>query len=396
MTPLALFCYARPEHAHRTIEALMANHRADEIALTVFCDGPRDSRARPKVTETRTTVHALLDANDAFGSVAFVERDENLGLTRSIIGGIGHLLEEAEQVIVIEDDIVTAPAFLDYVLSSLDAYRNDPRVSSVSGYTPGAVSAAIPGDYAADAYFSPRFSAWGWATWRDRWQSIDFDLANYPVFKDDLAAQLAFNSCGDDVTQMLYFAAERGLSSWAIRATYAFFRQNRLTVLPCRSLVDNIGLDGSGEHCATAPAMAVDLGGAMETHHFPAEVTTDDRILSAFRKLFARPHPGLIGGGAAAYWAANRGDQGLRRLVLAAGSFARGDIEKARLLLDIHLDRVPGDPEALTLIGEIALAVGAFEPAADVFRSALLAWADHEAANRGLVRAINHSAGIVV
>ncbi|SBW01423.1 hypothetical protein KL86APRO_11428 [uncultured Alphaproteobacteria bacterium] len=391
MTPLALFCYARPEHTCRTVEALMANRRADEIALTVFCDGPRDSRARPKVAETRAAVHALLDASDAFGAIAFVERDENLGLTRSILGGIGHLLETADQVIVIEDDIVTAPGFLDYALSGLDAYRDDPRIATIGGYVPGAVSAAIPSDYRDDVFFSPRNTAWGWATWRDRWQTVDYTLADYPAFKNDLPAQLAFNTCGDDVTQMLYFTAERGLNTWDVQSTYAFFRQSRLTVLPCRSLVENIGLDGTGEHCATAPAMAVNLAAALGTHRFPAEVTTDDRILSAFRKLFARQHPGLIGGGAAAYWAAARGDQGLRRLVLAADSFARGDIEKARLLLDIHLDRVPGDPEALTLIGEIALAVGAFEPAADVFRSALLAWADHEAANRGLVRALNRS-----
>lgn len=396
MTPLAFFCYARPEHTRQTLAALAANRRSDEIALTVFCDGPRTPEALPKIAETRAMLHAQLDADDTFGSVEFVEREGNLGLTRSIIDGIGKLLERAEQVIVIEDDIVTAPAFLDYVLTGLDAYRDHPRVGSVTGYTPDAVSAAIPDDYGTDIFFSPRFSAWGWATWRDRWRKVDHTLPDYPAFKNDLAAQLAFNLCGGDVTRMLYHAAERGLDTWDIQTAFSFFLQRRLTAMPCRSLVENIGLDGSGVHCGADSRMAADLGQALETHRFPTEVETDERILVPFRGLFAEPSPGLIGNGAATYWREKRGTGGARKLAMAADWIALGDLEAAKQLLDVHMDRVPGDPEALVLMGEIALAIGASAPAADIFRAALLAWADHDAARQGLARAVNLSAVNVI
>jgi hypothetical protein len=39
------------------------------------------------------------------------------------------------------------------------------------------------------------------------------------------------------------------LDSWAIRRTYAQFRNNAFTVFPRKSLIANIGLDGSGVHC---------------------------------------------------------------------------------------------------------------------------------------------------
>jgi hypothetical protein len=39
-------------------------------------------------------------------------------------------------------------------------------------------------------------------------------------------------------------------NSWAIRWYASAFLQNKLTLYPGRSLVHNIGLDGSGTHCS--------------------------------------------------------------------------------------------------------------------------------------------------
>lgn len=34
----------------------------------------------------------------------------------------------------------------------------------------------FPHDYTADTYFCTRSSSWGWATWADRWASVDWEL----------------------------------------------------------------------------------------------------------------------------------------------------------------------------------------------------------------------------
>ena len=47
----------------------------------------------------------------------------------------------------------------------------------------------VPKDYSYDTYFCTRSSSWGWATWADRWNSVDWELENfdkYHILKKDL------------------------------------------------------------------------------------------------------------------------------------------------------------------------------------------------------------------
>lgn len=384
-TPIALFLYARPDHAARTIGALLANRRAAEAGLVVFCDGPRTPEAAPKVAELRRTAHALLDTQQSFAFVEFVERDENWGLARSIIEGVGAVAERFGRVVVIEDDILTAPDFLDYMLSALDRYAGEPSVFTVSGHTPVAATRAIPEDYPFDAYFNIRFSAWGWGTWADRWRKIDFSVADYAAFKDDLDRQLSFNRGGDDLTQMLCHQVEHNLGTWDVQTAYCMSVHGAVSLFPCRSLVDNIGLDGSGVHCSDdGGQMRTDLSLARPVTRFPTAVETDPRIMEGALSPFARPRPGLVGGGAQAYWAAQRTPADARRLATAAEWIAAGGLDKAWQLLELHLSLVPGDPDALAMMGRIALACDHAAAARPLFLSALSTYADHPGAIAGI------------
>ena len=122
--PVALFVYNRPGHTRRTVDALQKNELAAQSDLFVFCDGARDAAASAGVREVRDFVTRIA----GFRSIAIVERDRNFGLANSIIGGVTRVCSEYDRVIVVEDDLQTAPYFLRFMNDALRTYENEAAV----------------------------------------------------------------------------------------------------------------------------------------------------------------------------------------------------------------------------------------------------------------------------
>lgn len=240
--PVALFAFNRPDALRRTLQALAANDLASTTPLVIFLDGPRGKADVDKVQAVREVCKAV----HGFRSVEICASSENRGLANSVIQGVGRVLASYDSVIVLEDDLVTHPGFLSFMNAGLERYREESAVFSVCGYSS---EVRLPAGYAFDGYFCPRSASWGWATWRDRWQSVDWTPT--PSALRQRAA--AFNRWGgSDCTRMLRRYLEGKNSSWAIRFCYSQFLQGRTSLFPVRSLVDpSAGFDGKGTHCKT-------------------------------------------------------------------------------------------------------------------------------------------------
>ena len=239
-TPVVLFAFNRPDALRRSLTALAAADLAAETDLYIRLDGPRNGADAEKVAAVR---EIALGAQ-GFRRVDVVWSEENRGLASSVISGVDRILEASETVIVLEDDLVVSRGFLVYMNEALRKYADDKRVFSVCGYTN---RATIPGDYPYDAYFCPRSSSWGWATWRDRWQSVDWNPTPASLQKN----ALAFNRWGgSDCAKMLRGWMEGRNKSWAIRFCYSQFLQGKTALFPVRSLVDpSAGFEGDGTNC---------------------------------------------------------------------------------------------------------------------------------------------------
>ena len=175
--------------------------------------------------------------------------EQNKGLANSIICGVTDVINRHGRAIVLEDDLLTSPFFLKYMNNGLDYYQNRLSVYSISGYNYPPQKMVIPKDYEYDTYVSLRFCSWGWATWNDRWNQIDWSTEFYAdLFKHSHQME-AFNRGGDDLSNMLYLQKEGRIDSWAIRCAYNQFVNHAVTIYPCISYIDNIGLDGTGVHC---------------------------------------------------------------------------------------------------------------------------------------------------
>lgn len=277
--PIVLFVYNRPEHTRRTLEALRQAEGASESSLYIFSDGAGQGQDK-KVEEVRL----IIKNAEGFGKVSVTEREKNIGLAQNIITGVSEVLERHERVIVLEDDLIVSPSFLTYMNAALDYYESM-GVFSISGYSP---DIDIPEDYMWSTYMIHRNCSWGWATWRSKWQSVDWDVKDFGTFIKDGEVRNRFDQSGSDLSSMLLRQQMGEIKSWSIRFCYCGFRLGEPTVYPVRSLVSNGGVDGSGTHMKSYSGRKykTELADKIDSNVFLNRVDINAKILSSFKKKY--------------------------------------------------------------------------------------------------------------
>ncbi|MGR3812138.1 glycosyltransferase [Jiulongibacter sp. NS-SX5] len=236
LAPVALFTFKRVDTLQKTINSLLLNKEAEWTDLFVFSDAGRNEKEIALVSRVREYIEKI----NGFRSVTLIFSSENKGLAASIIDGIGDMLEKYDSTIILEDDLVVSTNFLSFMNQALSFYKNSRRVLSICGYSsPIGVNVT----YKFDTYFTYRSSSWGWATWKNRWDEIDWAMKDYDSFIKDKKAQRKFNLMGSDMTHMLKKQDQGKINSWAIRFCFHQFRYQLFSVHPVKSKVINIGLN---------------------------------------------------------------------------------------------------------------------------------------------------------
>jgi hypothetical protein len=150
-------------------------------------------------------------------------------------------------VIVLEDDLVVAPDFLDFMNAALVRYQDEKAVACISGYV-----YPLKRNF-AEAFFVKGADCWGWATWADRWDPAAYQAPELisRIKEQDKTALFDFNS-SYPYMKMLEDRAAGLNQSWAIIWYASAFVENKLCLYPPHSLVKNTGNDGSGTHTLSA------------------------------------------------------------------------------------------------------------------------------------------------
>lgn len=199
--------------------------------IYAFSDGPKT----PDKASAVETVRAKLRAID-WCEVILSERQENLGLGRSILAGVTQVLETHDSVIVFEDDLVCVPGTYQYLSAALDNYRNDKRVMSVTGWTHPRVT---PSNVSGLPYFDGRAECWVWGTWSRAWQGMDVDAR---TLMDQCAAKgIDIYEYGADLVSMAQAELEKNI--WAVRLLYLHILKGGLCMRPPWSMVEHLGFD---------------------------------------------------------------------------------------------------------------------------------------------------------
>ena len=281
LAPIVIFCYNRPQHLQQTLEALQRNPLAAQSDLVVFSDGPKETSDADLVLEVRE----LLSETMAFRSVEINAAPQNKGLAKSVIEGVSQVLETHRNVIVLEDDMLCTPDFLNYMNTALEVYKNRQDIFSITGYTPPIV---LPADYSEDVYLAPRASSWGWGTWRDRWQKADWQVADFGEIKNDPTRQEKLNAGGNDLWPMLVKQQRGVIGSWAIRWILAQMQHSAYGLYPAKSKIRNIGTDGSGTNF-TFKTFTYGQELAPGKVSFDPGLQPDPAVQKAFRKYYDLP-----------------------------------------------------------------------------------------------------------
>lgn len=241
LAPIVLFTYKRLETLQKTIDALRLNFLASDSDLIIYSDGPKDHKDEPIIQEIRSYLRTI----KGFKSIAIHESEKNQGLATSIISGVSSVMKVYDKAIVLEDDLLTSTNFLAFMNQALDKYKHSESVCSISAYS---FDLKEQDDSLEKGYFLNRSWSWGWATWRDRWEEVDWMVSDYNDFSKSSRQKAGFAKLGSDVNKMLAAQMTGKADSWYIRFIYYQYKRGLLTFYPNVSKIDNNGFDTEATH----------------------------------------------------------------------------------------------------------------------------------------------------
>ena len=281
LAPVIIFVYARPDHVKKTIATLKKNYLVNKTEIFIYSDAAKNENTIEKVKLVREYLDLLLKKNP-FKSIRIIKAITNKGLGNSVISGVTEIINQYGKVIVLEDDLVSSPDFLQYMNQALSYYEKAINIWSISGYT---FKVKFPQDYKHDVYLSYRGGSWGWATWKDRWEKVDWEVSDYDQFKRDKVLRKRLNRGGRDMANMLDRQMEGKVDSWAIRWCFTQSKLDMMTVYPTVSRIRNIGLDGTGTHSSATSKFDVILNNGNNLCKFEI-IKLDKRIVKSFQRQF--------------------------------------------------------------------------------------------------------------
>lgn len=277
--PVAVFAFNRPALLRRTLQCL---RDAGARQLHIFSDGPRVPADTASVLDVRAVIHDI----DWADELTIVERESNVGLSGSIRSGLDQVFSAHSAAVVVEDDVCISPEFLRYVSHCLDYYRHEPRVASITGLRyPFRFRTASR----FHAFLSPRFSSWGWATWRRYWLSLTFERETLEQWYYHLAPEERHRAGADWPPMIDSYLAGATTDAWDLAIAINHLHQGMVSVWPMWNMVRNIGFE-SGTHFTSAPAWNLEWEEppSRDEWHLPPPGFVDEQANARLKQFLAR------------------------------------------------------------------------------------------------------------
>jgi len=249
--PVCITTLNRYEHLKQCLESLSKCTWANRTEVFVALDYPpldQWEKYAPGWEKNREFLHSCGDMG--FKKLHLIEREENYGIWLPGHRGNGknlveYIQKKYDRYIVSEDDNVFAPAFLEYMDKGLEMFKDDSLVYSISGYR-----FHFPFLFDNSSYIrqSIDYNPWGVGLWSEK----VLPEINYKWFRHELSlAKINY------IVKQFGFGALSSVISKCSRSNYGrqyidsdVWSYMQITgieqINPSVSLVQNIGLDGSG------------------------------------------------------------------------------------------------------------------------------------------------------
>ncbi|MFL2726072.1 MAG: hypothetical protein ACJ0F7_03710 [Gammaproteobacteria bacterium] len=237
--PVCIFAYRRQASLKKLIDSLKKNPESLKTDIYIYCDNSRNELDREDVLNVRQYCNSISGFNSVSINLAII----NKGLARSVIDGVTEILNKYDAVIVLEDDLVVSEGFLSFMNEALLNCKSNSNIISICGFTkklPKFISNRI-----FCSYLHNRSTSWGWATWRDRWDLVDFNYVHKVKKFEKFLMYFRTFLISPDLPFMIKDQRNLKINSWAIRFVEAQSRLKLQSLFPKTSLVENTGFDGN-------------------------------------------------------------------------------------------------------------------------------------------------------
>jgi hypothetical protein len=283
-SPIVIFIYNRPLHTKKMIDSLIANEEFSKSPVFIYADGPKNIGEEKNIKKTRDVIFSLKAEN-----INLIKSSKNKGLATSVIEGVTAVCAKYGKVIVIEDDLILSRYFLKYMNDALRKYQDKSNVMSISGYN-YPVREKLP-----ETFFFRTASSWGWATWQRAWSKFEPDprklISDIEKNKGLVTKFNIDNSV--DYLGMLKAQAKDKIDSWGIRWDASLLLNDGLCLYPGKSLVRNIGHDGSGIHSGIDDRFDTDIYDG-PISFFCDDVMENPEALEAIKKFYKETKKSLF------------------------------------------------------------------------------------------------------
>lgn len=225
---IILFAYNRPSHLRRVLIAL-ENQNIHEINL--FLDGPKNNNDKIIQKEIKQFF-----VNNKFNKKIkrniFISK-KNKGLAVSLEKGITKIAKKCKYIIILEDDCIPREGFFKYIKQNMNNLKNLKNIGAICCYQIPEIHEKFFSDKNLKTIELKYFIPWGWCVLSEHWlKFMKYDLNNERV--------------KDSILNKIKKSVKDRKRIWS----YGFIKYNyqkKLSYLyPSKSLVKNIGFDGSG------------------------------------------------------------------------------------------------------------------------------------------------------
>lgn len=254
--PICIPTLNRYEHLRKCLESLSLCTGADQTEVYVALDYPpldKWDKYAPGWEKNKEFLHSC--GNMGFKKLYVIEREENYGIWRpGDKGNFRCLMTDIEKkydrYICSEDDNVFAPCFLEYMNKGLEMFENDERVYSIAGYK---FYYNFLHDNNTYIRQTVDYSPWGVGHWTKK----ELPKIDYHWFRHQISCRklwYLYKRYGWASLYGLFAHAQKNNRSTFIDNDVWTYMQvcDKQQIVPIKTLVENIGLDGSGVDMANA------------------------------------------------------------------------------------------------------------------------------------------------
>ncbi|PAF46695.1 hypothetical protein BKH46_06940 [Helicobacter sp. 12S02634-8] len=242
LSPVLITVYDRLDCLQNAISALLSNPECSQTDLYIVSDYAYDPAHQPAIAKVRAYINSIT----GFKSVEGIFWEQNKGSFDSAQDALKYLFSRYDRVIFFEDDILVSDRFLEYMNHALEYYKDDQRIISIASHRHHKVQ--IPKSYPHEVFLLKIYSPWGVAMWKDRYESIDWDLDIAALIQDKEQVR-ACNAITTHLVPILVDMVERGKKYGDAIVCCNMLHAQRYTLFPIKPLSVNRGHDGRGEHC---------------------------------------------------------------------------------------------------------------------------------------------------